>query len=45
MEILFLMIPLGAALIAAAGALLIWAVRDGQYEDLDAIAQRMPDDD
>ncbi|WP_157622943.1 cbb3-type cytochrome oxidase assembly protein CcoS [Solimonas soli] len=44
MEILYLMIPLGVVLVAAAGAALIWAVRDGQYDDLDGVARRMPDD-
>jgi cbb3-type cytochrome oxidase maturation protein len=45
MEILFLLIPLGTVLVAAAGAVLVWAVRSGQYEDLDEIARRMPDDE
>ncbi|WP_020648813.1 cbb3-type cytochrome oxidase assembly protein CcoS [Solimonas variicoloris] len=45
MQILFLLIPLGVVLMAAAGALLVWAIRSGQYEDLDSVAGRMPDDD
>lgn len=45
MQILFLLIPLGAVLMAAAGAVLVWAVRSGQYEDLDAVSRRMPDDE
>lgn len=45
MEILFLMIPMAVVLVAAAGVVLIWAVRGGQYEDLDAVSARMPDDE
>lgn len=45
MEILFLLIPLGAVLVVVAGLVLVWAVRNGQYDDLDEIARRMPDDD
>jgi cbb3-type cytochrome oxidase maturation protein len=45
MEILLLLIPLGIALVAFAGAALVWALYDGQYDALDQVGQRMPDDD
>ena len=45
MQILFLMIPLGVVLVAAAAGALVWAVRSGQYEELDSVAARMPDDE
>lgn len=45
MEILFVLIPLGVTLVAMAGGVLIWAVKSGQYDDLESIARRMPDDE
>ena len=45
MEVLFLLIPLGIVLMAAAGGVLIWAIRSGQYDELDSVSRRMPDDD
>jgi len=43
MEILYVLIPLGIVLIAAAGAMLVWAVHDGQYDALDEQQRRVPD--
>lgn len=45
MEILYLLIPLGVALMAFAGAALVWALHSGQYDALDHIASRLPDDE
>jgi cbb3-type cytochrome oxidase maturation protein len=43
MEILYLLIPLGLLLMALAASVLVWAFSAGQYDDLDAWSQRMPD--
>lgn len=45
MEILFALIPLAVVLVAAAAVVFIRAVYGGQFEDLDAVAARMPDDE
>ena len=47
MNILYLLIPIGVIFLGAAIWLFIWAVRSGQYEDLDGPAHRilMDDDD
>lgn len=45
MEILYLLIPLGLLLVAAAGAALLWALHNGQYDGLDEISRRLPDDE
>ncbi len=45
MQILLLLIPLGIALVAFAGAALVWALYDGQYDALDRIGERLPDDE
>ncbi|NIR59081.1 MAG: cbb3-type cytochrome oxidase assembly protein CcoS [Gammaproteobacteria bacterium] len=47
MEILYLLIPLGLVLLAVAIAAFVWAVRSGQFEDLEGPAHRilMDDDD
>lgn len=45
MEILYLLIPLGVAVMAFAGAVLVWALYNGQYDGLDHVASRLPDDD
>lgn len=45
MEILFMLIPLGIVIVALAAGILVWAVRSGQYDDLDSAARRMPDDE
>lgn len=43
MEILYLLIPMGVLLVAGAGAVLVWALHNGQYDGLDDIAARLPD--
>lgn len=45
MEILYLLIPLSVALVFAIGAIFWWAVRHGQFDDLDGPAQRVVMDD
>lgn len=35
MEILFLLIPLSLLFVGLIAAILIWAVRSGQYEDME----------
>lgn len=41
MESLYLLIPLGVLLMLAAAIILVWAVRSGQYDDLDREASRI----
>jgi len=41
MESLYLLVPIGIVLIALAAAILLWAVRSGQYDDLDREASRI----
>ncbi len=43
MEILFVLIPLGIVLVAAATAAMIWAVNSGQYDNLDEQQRKVPD--
>lgn len=47
MDILYLLIPLGMVFLALVIAAFLWAVRSGQYEDLEGPAHRilMDDDD
>jgi len=47
MNILYLLIPIGVVFLGAAIGLFIWAVRSGQYDDLEGPAHRilMDDDD
>ncbi|MEI6413979.1 MAG: cbb3-type cytochrome oxidase assembly protein CcoS [Pseudomonadota bacterium] len=45
MEILYLLIPLAVVLISGAVALLFWAVKNGQFEDLEGPAHRILWDD
>lgn len=47
MEILYLLIPLSVVLVFAIGGAFWWALRTGQFDDLDGPAQRvlMDDDD
>ncbi len=47
MNILYLLIPVGLIILGAAIWLFIWAVRSGQYEDMEGPAYRilMDDDD
>jgi len=41
MTILLVLIPLGLVLLAIAVALFVWAVRDGQFEDLEGEGERI----
>lgn len=41
MESLYFLIPLGIVLVAAAVGIFVWAVRSGQYDDLDREASRI----
>lgn len=47
MKILYLLIPLSLIFVGAAVWVLLWAVRSGQYEDMEGPAHRilMDDDD
>ena len=47
MDILYLLIPLAVVIMLVAVAAFIWAVKNGQYEDLEGPAHRilMDDDD
>ena len=47
MKILYLLIPLSLIFVGAAVWVLLWAVRSGQYEDMEGSAHRilMDDDD
>ena len=45
MNIIFVLIPVGLVLLAAFIGLFFWAVRDGQFDDLDTPAQRILEDD
>jgi cbb3-type cytochrome oxidase maturation protein len=47
MEILYLLIPLALVLVLVIGLALFWAIRSGQYEDMEGPAHRilMDDDD
>ncbi len=47
MDILYLLIPISLIIMAIAIAVLLWAIRSGQFEDLEGPAHRilMDDDD
>lgn len=45
MEILYLLIPIALGILALAIKMLFWAVRSGQYDDLDVEGQRILFDD
>jgi cbb3-type cytochrome oxidase maturation protein len=47
MNIVFLLVPLGFVLMAAAVAALFWAVNTGQYDDIENASQSVlePDDE
>jgi cbb3-type cytochrome oxidase maturation protein len=45
MNIIFLLIPLGLVLLAAAVVAFFWAVRSGQFDDLETPAWRILLDD
>jgi len=45
MDILILLIPLAVVLVLAIGAVFGWAVKSGQFDDLDAPARHILADD
>lgn len=45
MEILYLLIPIAMLLVAAMVAVFFWAVRSGQFDDLEGPAHRIIMDD
>lgn len=45
MEILYLLIPLSVVLVFLIGAVLWWAVRSGQFDDMEGPAYRILMDD
>lgn len=45
MEIIYLLIPLSLALVAVIIGFVIWAVRSGQFEDLERPGHAILDDD
>ena len=45
MEILYLLIPLSVALVAVIVAAFMWAIRSGQFDDLEGPAHRILLDD
>lgn len=45
MEIIYLLIPLSLALVAVIIGFVVWAVKSGQFEDLDRPAHSILDDD
>jgi cbb3-type cytochrome oxidase maturation protein len=45
MDILYLLIPISLIIVAIAVWILMWAIRSGQYEDLEGPAHRILMDD
>ena len=45
MNAIFILIPVGLIFLAAAIAALVWALNNGQYDDLDSPAVRILSDD
>jgi cbb3-type cytochrome oxidase maturation protein len=45
MDSLYLLIPLSIVLVLAIGAVLVWSVMSGQFDDLDAEGRRILDED
>jgi cbb3-type cytochrome oxidase maturation protein len=45
MEILLLLVPMAVVLVFVIGAVFAWAVKSGQFDDLDAPARRILADD
>lgn len=45
MEILYLLIPMSVALVAVIALALLWAVKSGQFEDMEGPAHRILMDD
>jgi cbb3-type cytochrome oxidase maturation protein len=45
MDILFLLIPLGVSLVFLIGAIFWWAIKSGQFDDLEGPGFRVIQDD
>lgn len=45
MEVIYILIPLSLVLVAVIIGFVVWAVKSGQFEDLDRPAYRILDDD
>ena len=45
MEVLMLLIPLSVVLVFAIGAVFLWSVKSGQFDDLEGPAHRVVADD
>lgn len=45
MDILYLLIPLSLAFVAVIAVVLLWAVKNGQFEDMEGPAHRILMDD
>lgn len=45
MEIIYLLVPLSLVLVAIVAGALLWAIRSGQFEDLEGPAHRILSDD
>lgn len=45
MEIIYVLIPLSLVLVAVIVGFIVWAVKSGQFEDLERPAYRILDDD
>ena len=45
MASLYLLVPLGVVVVAAAVAVFLWAARGGQFDNLDQQQTRLPDDE
>lgn len=45
MDILYLLVPLSVVLVFLIGVLFWWALRSGQFDDLEGPAHRVLDDD
>jgi cbb3-type cytochrome oxidase maturation protein len=45
MPSLYLLVPLGVGVVFAAIAVFLWASGSGQFDELDELAKRLPDDE
>ena len=45
MDILYLLIPLSLVFVAAIAVVFLWAVKSGQFEDMEGLAHRILMDD
>ncbi len=45
MPSLYLLIPLGVGVVFAAIAVFLWAANSGQFDSLDELSTRLPDDE